>query len=88
MSNLYTYIEKSTLESWGAQMTALNNEALEILKKIETETKNLNEAWDGKAYNGFNKVMTDLINDGKKYHEDMKDIERILKEVVITAENE
>lgn len=88
MNNLYTYIEKNTLETWGLQMTALNNEALEILKKIETETKNLNKSWSGNAYNGFNKVMTDLINDGKKYHEYMKDIEKFLKEVVITAENE
>lgn len=88
MKDPYTYIEKDVLQSWGNQMTALNNEALEIIDKIEIEIKNLNNYWKGNAAEGFNNVNNELITNARKYHEDMKDVEKILKEVVITAENQ
>ncbi|MDD5888527.1 MAG: WXG100 family type VII secretion target [bacterium] len=88
MKDPYTYIEKDVLTSWGQKMTSLNNEALDIIDKIEAEIKRLNDYWKGNAAEGFTTVNNELIANARKYHNDMKDIESILKEVVITAENE
>ena len=88
MGDPYTYIEKDTLQNWAVQMTELNNEALDIISKIEAEVNNLNNYWQGNSANGFNKVNSDLITEAKKYHENMKSIEKMLNEIVIVAENQ
>ena len=81
MRDPYTYIEKDTLQKWAVQMTALNNEALDIISKIEAEVNNLNNYWQGNSASGFNKVNSDL-------YENMKSIEKMLNEIVIVAENQ
>lgn len=89
MNDTYTYIEKDALSLWGTQMTRLNDDALDIISSIEEEVKSLNEHyWQGNAANGFAQVMNDLIADAKIYHNKMKDIEKMLKEIIITAENQ
>lgn len=89
MSDTYTYIEKDALTSWGNQMTQLNKEALDIIAAIEEEVKMLTQNhWKGNAADGFTQTMNDLIADGKAYHNKMEDIERILTEIVLTAENQ
>lgn len=88
MNDPYTYIEKDTLNAWGVQMTQLNYEAIDIINSIEDEVKDLKNYWKGNAADGFNTVMNNLIKDGKTYHEKMKNVENMLKEVVITAENQ
>lgn len=84
----YTYIDRESALAYGARMTKLNEEAIEIIKKIEAEIKNLGEHWEGKAAAGYNTVNANLIKDAKKYHEEMKDVERIIKKVVTTIENQ
>ena len=88
MNDPYTYIEKDTLNAWGVQMTQLNYEAIDIINSIADEVESLKEYWKGNAANGFSTNMDKLIKDGKKYHEKMKNVENMLKEVVITAENQ
>ena len=88
MNDPYTYIEKDALKGWGTQMTQLNNEAVDILNSIQQEVKNLNEYWKGHAAEGFTKVTDDLVLEGKNCHNKMKNIEKMLMEVVITAENQ
>lgn len=88
MNDPKTYIEKDTVLSWGAKISKLNDEALEIIDAIETEVKNLGDSWKGNAANGFNTVVSDLITDARKYHNDMKSVENITTEVVVTAENQ
>lgn len=89
MNDTYTYIETDTLNLWGAQITKLNNDSLDIISSIEKEVKSLNEYyWQGNAASGFTQVMNDLIDDAKIYHNKMKDIEKMLKEIIITAENQ
>lgn len=88
MNDPYTYIEKDVLKAWGAQMTQLNNDAIDIMNSIEQEVKRLSEYWKGNAADGFTNVSNDLVTDGRNYHNKMKDIEKMLNEVVITAENQ
>lgn len=88
MNDPYTYIEKDTLNAWGVQMTQLNYEAIDIINSIEEEVKELKEYWKGNAANGFCTNMDKLVKDGKNYHTKMKNVENMLKEVVITAENQ
>lgn len=83
-----TYIETEALISWGKELTKLNQEALDIINDLEEEKKRLLEKWNGNAANGFNMVINNLIQDARKYHNDMKSVERILNEVIITAENQ
>ncbi len=88
MNDPYTYIDKDTLKNWGTEMTRLNNEAIDILNSIEREVKNLGDYWQGNAATGFNNVVNNLIEDGKNYHTKMQNVENMLNEIVITAENQ
>lgn len=88
MSDTYTYIERDTLISWGNQMTQLNNEAIDIMDSIDAEVKSLTNYWKGDAADGFTETMNNLIADGKMYHNKMKDIEKMLTEITVTAENQ
>ncbi len=88
MNDPYTYIEKDVLQAWGAKMTQLNNDAIDIMDSIQQEVKTLNEYWKGNAADGFTNVTNDLVADGKEYHNKMKNIENMLIEIVNTAENQ
>lgn len=88
MNDPYTYIEKDVLKAWGTQMTQLNNEAIDIMDSIHQEVKRLNDYWKGNAADGFTNTMNNLITDGKNYHNKMKNTEKMLIEIVVTAENQ
>lgn len=88
MTDPHTYIKKDVVLQWGAQIVKLNNEANAILDKIETETNNLKNYWHGNAANGFEKSMSDSISIGREYHNNMLDVDKMLKDVVAMAENE
>ena len=88
MNDPYTYIEKDVLNAWGVQMTQLNNDAIDIMNSIQQEVKILNEYWKGHAADGFTKVTNDLVTEGINCHNKMKNVEKMLMEVVITAENQ
>ncbi len=89
MSDTYTYIESETLIAWGNRMAELNKDALDIVSSIEKEVQSLTENdWKGNASEGFARTMKNLTTDARIYHNKMKDIEKMLNEVVITAENQ
>ncbi len=88
MKETYTYIEPDALTSWKNQMKQLNDEALNIIDSIEREVKLTTNYWDGNAAEGFTNKMNDLIKDGKGYHNKMKDIEKMITDIVLTAENQ
>ena len=82
------YIEPSVLEGWRSSMSTINGNCIIELDSFKSHSANLSNSWRGYAAEGYSQTFDSFIDVIKSKHEDMKDLDAFLAEVVLTMENQ
>ena len=82
------YVDTSALEAWKLKMNNINTAAISSLNDFVSTANRLNESWQGASSEGASNYKEDLITEALNKHEEMKNVENFLQEVIITMENQ
>lgn len=76
------YVDLNALADWGNQINNLNDGAMDILKSFESTLDDLDNYWKGNFATGFITDSTNFTGKAKKVHNTMKDVPKMLKEII------
>ena len=76
------YVDLAALAEWGNQINNLNDGALDILKSFESTLDDLDNYWKGNFATGFINDSTNFTGKAKQVHNTMKDVPRMLKDII------
>lgn len=82
MNNSHAYIRESALLDWKSRMATLNTEAIQLLDDYQKKVNELEEYMRGNVAEGFTRDETAAINGNKAFHNNMKDLEKMLTIVI------
>ena len=82
MSNSHAYIDKSALTDWKSRMASINEEAISILYEYQTKVNQLNDYMKGNVAEGFVNDETNTIKENLAFHNNMKDLEKLIDMVI------
>ena len=82
MSNSRAYIDKSALTDWKSRMASINEEAISILNEYQTKVNQLNDYMKGNVAEGFINDETNAITENLAFHNNMKDLEKLIDMVI------
>lgn len=82
MSNSHAYIDKSALTDWKSRMASINEEAISILNEYQTKVNQLNDYMKGNVAEGFVNDETNTIKENLAFHNNMKDLEKLIDMVI------
>lgn len=82
MSNSRAYIDKSALTDWKSRMASINEEAISILNEYQTKVNQLNDYMKGNVAEGFINDETNAIKENLAFHNNMKDLEKLIDMVI------
>ena len=77
MSNSHAYLEESAMLDWKSRMATLNEEAIKLLNDYQNKVNELSEYMKGDVAEGFINDETAAINGNLKFHNNMKDLEKV-----------
>ena len=82
------YVDLTELERWAQEITNLNSDALEILKKYEMTIDDLDNYFKGNFATGFIKNSTAFAQKAKKLHDSMRDVApSLIRNIAAIKEN-
>ena len=82
MSNSHAYIDKSALTDWKSRMASINEEAISILNEYQTKVNQLNDYMKGNVAEGYVNDETNTIKENLAFHNNMKDLEKLIDMVI------
>ena len=82
-----TEISISQLETWGSQITTLNEEAIENVSAIEKLITTLPDAYQTMSTDSIVANVSNDVTNVKNEHESMKKLQEFLGKVVENAKN-
>lgn len=82
MSNSHAYLEQSALVAWRSKMATLNNDAIKLLNDYQNKVNELNEYMKGNVAEGFINDETATIKENIAFHNNMKDLEKMINIVI------
>ena len=82
MSNSHAYIDKSALVDWKSRMASINEEAINILNEYQNKVNELNDYMKGNVAEGFINDETNAVKENIAFHNNMKDLEKLIDIVI------
>ncbi len=82
MSNSHAYIRESALVDWRERLANLNKDSLDLLKQYQDKVNELEQYMKGNVAEGFIRDETATIKDNVLFHENMKDLEKMINIVI------
>lgn len=82
------YVDFSALTDWKNQMEKINGLAVDTLDSFVTTVEDLKSSWCGNSADSFLSASNSLINKAKSYHNEMKNTENFLINVINTMDKQ
>lgn len=82
MSNSHAYVRENAMLDWKTKMATLNDEAIKLLKDYQNKVNELEEHMKGNVAEGFVRDETAAINGNLAFHNNMKDLEKMINIVI------
>ena len=82
------YVDFSALSDWKTQMEKINGSAVDTLDSFVTAVEDLKSSWCGNSAESFFNASSGLINKAKGYHNEMKNTENFLINVINTMDKQ
>lgn len=82
MSNSHAYLRESAMLDWKSRMASLNEEAIKLLNDYQNKVNELEEYMRGNVAEGFTRDETAAIKGNLAFHNNMKDLEKMLTIVI------
>ena len=83
-----TYVDTATLESWRADISAINDEAVEVLNRIKAHLGELPDGLKGDSADSFTSAFESGISNAIVYHDSMKNLEAFMDTYSLVLESE
>ena len=82
MSNSHAYVRESAMLDWKTKMATLNEEAIKLLMDYQNKVNELEEHMKGNVAEGFVRDETAAIKGNLAFHNNMKDVEKMINIVI------
>ena len=80
--------DTATLESWRAEISAINVEAVDVLNRIKAHLGELPDGLKGDSADYFSAAFESGISNAIVYHESMKNLESFMDTYALVLESE
>ena len=80
--NSKAYIEESAIIDWRNRLTTLNEDSITLLNEYQNKVNELDEHMKGNVSEGFIRDETKVIKENTSFHNNMKDLDKLLNTVI------
>lgn len=80
--NSKAYIEESAIIDWRNRLTTLNEDSITLLNEYQNKVNELDEHMKGNVSEGFIRDETNVIKENISFHNNMKDLDKLLNTVI------
>ena len=80
--NSKAYIEESAIIDWRNRLTTLNEDSITLLNEYQNKVNELDEHMKGNVSEGFIRDETKVIKENISFHNNMKDLDKLLNTVI------
>ena len=82
MSNSHAYLRESAMLDWKTRMASLNEDAIKLLNDYQNKVNELNDYMKGNVAEGFIRDESATVKGNLAFHNNMKDLDKMLTIVI------
>lgn len=82
------YVDDLVMAEWKTNMNSINQNCITAIEGIESSIKNLNESLMGNYSEQYDTSINSFLKSVKNSHENLKDMESFLDQVVEVMKNQ
>lgn len=82
------YVDFAALNNWRIQMDKINSSALDTLDSFMSTVEDLKSSWCGNSADSFLNSSKNMVAKAESYHNEMKNVENFLTNVINTMDKQ